>query len=193
MKQMGTAVQLYAGDYDGLMPSATKPNYFFLNGSIGDYVQIHPNLWISRVGTVFWCPAETRQIIDDGMISRTNFAALICRYGTNYSYIYDYNRGFEDSFYCLNKVRNPSEKFIIADGVGYYGRWRVSAIYIRNFGSLTSYGQFVSDDRRYTLFARHNRLFNAASVDGHAEMMNNIEAYDPEQRYMMFSPYDESF
>ncbi len=192
LKQMGSALSMYASDHEGWYPAAFMPygnsSWWFADGqsgNIGTYLDA-PDYPLSKVGSVMWCPGPYPMAVVSSYTNYTPPENIFGSYST-YSYITPRkSRSYYDHL-RLNKVNTPSKKIVITDGLG--TQCYLNRTYL--LGSCNNYKQYsINSDYGRVPFCRHQNAFNAVFFDTHVEPVLHFSSEDTE-KIRMFDPYDE--
>jgi len=191
LKQLGTGIFQYVGDHDDWACTAkiTGGDYWFANSKVGAYVK--HNTYVP--GTAYFCPSDNRKLTTnykDTWISQGGDPTKYITSGSpNYGYIFNAVSGFYDtclgnSYFKLGKVSQPGNKIFLTDNLGKYAYYAVAWQKAYSPGVLDNYALFASDDMNYSYApdaTRHSHAFNAAFVDGHAQLEKTFPKLDYEK------------
>lgn len=143
LKQLASAHQMYAQDYDGIMLSC-RMNYAGTNSPLRPGAQWYewPDMlhaYVKNAG-VYICPS-------DATVRPTSAYGTSGGYALNWVYASNFG-----SPHPMDSVTYPAEAILFTDGTGYYCAGGAD-------GPATAWAKYVSD--------RHNETVNIAWLDGH--------------------------
>lgn len=158
MRELGTAVQLYAGDYNGFIPAAGLPHIY--NDS--PIVTLRPYGITSKAGC-YACPSDKVPYVVDA--THTYLGSTVDLYLGAHSYAYNGYMGCNWTsvkMYTLDSVGTPARIFLFTELN--LGGW--------TFFTLSSkwYDAAWPDHSGYNAYGRHNNLTqNILLADGHVQ------------------------
>jgi len=191
LKQMGTVLPAYAGDYNEWYPAShTNGNWFWKYdaGSVAAYLNIPYNNK-NMTNTPFFCLGEKRPIIDNYTYFTTLPAGTVVYKGyANYAYISPRLTPDKTTFLFLPRIKYPSRRMVITDGSGAdFHLYRIFLV-----GTCNSPLLFAVDNRYYYVpYCRHFESFNGLFFDGHVSQTKHFPPTDVEN-VNRFDPYDEA-
>lgn len=168
MRQIGTAIMLYADDHDDCYPrsqhSAFAHGELVWARAVTPYLGSSSSTWKELLETVYHCPSDPR----NGVIS----------YGLNVYYELgpeDDYPGYPATWRRRSDVKNPSATILLAENES-------EADHIMpNFWS--SAGDAVD-----VAFSRHSGKANYVFADGHVESREFNTVYDPARQIDQWNP-----
>ncbi|HAH86138.1 MAG TPA: hypothetical protein DCL60_02060 [Armatimonadetes bacterium] len=196
LKQIVTAWQMYAQDYD----ETACPAYYYVGGNWSDEYAWDFHIVDGVAGEGFLAPYTKSGAINKCPSFVVSSDATSNREFTGYAYNASYIGGdpyndgvtYPTTPASLAKIQNPSETILFAESAIWSSYGGTGKFWGNNYLRAPKDLFFVSWDTGKVHF-RHNGMANVAYADGHVKAVSSKYHYDAEHQLGALSEYDDAY
>lgn len=157
LKNMGTGIQLYIGDYNDYYPVKPTDNTkigLCWDAAIASYVNIKLNYYL--LYSLYWCPASGSCPSGSSTLGRT--------YAANYYFGRNATGNTDRNIIKSSVLRNTSKIGVLYElpHMKIFGSW---ASHLEYFGGLSGFDTILNDQMHFW----HNNKMNVLFLDWHVE------------------------